>query len=175
MSAPRKHPEKTFDAWVDRLIDRIVIPPMFQSLIGHEHTDMASIGRRMALIGRGLAAGLPDRFVAQYPIANVGRFSVWLEAKRGTRLSERQRITHSQMLRAGQNVITVNNMAEVVAALRSCGFVLHPNADALAAEYEQRVIASETAPAKPRTPGRPRAKKATAGQVARARRSGFMV
>jgi hypothetical protein len=142
---------------------------MFQTLIGHEHTDMASISRRMALIGRGLVPGLPDMFCCQ-----VGR-SIWLEAKRGTRLSERQEVTHRQMRAAGQRVHTVSTMTAVVEALRSANFELHPNADALAAEYEQRVIASETAPAKPRTPGRPRAKRATPGQVARARRSGLLV
>lgn len=172
--AVRKHPERTFHSWVDRLIDRIVLPPMFTTLIGHEHTDMASIGRRMALIGRGLKTGLPDVFVAQHHAA-WKPVAIWLELKRGTKVSDRQELTHRQMRWAGQRVSVAETMQEVVAILRMVGFSLHENADRLAAEYERRVLASEAAPAIPRKPRKPKAPRATQAKVAAYRRAGVLV
>ena len=68
---------------------------------------------------------------------------------------------------AGQIVALCRTMADIVAALREAGFELHPNADALAAEYEMRVVAAEKAPSKPRS-GKPVQRKLTRAQFQRA-------
>jgi hypothetical protein len=179
---PRRHPEASLQSWVDRLIDRIVLPPMF--VTGIDHASQTSDNARARMAGRGIRFGVPDVYVSQLNISTRrsptahpdAKFrSCWLELKRGSGLSSSQVAVHAAMRQAGNLVHVCKTTADVVEALRSSGFTLHPNADALAAEYEQRVIASETAPAKPRAPGRPRAKKASPGQVARARRSGLLV
>lgn len=137
---PVQH-EHTFQAWADRFIDRAVLPPMFTTGIDHAHTDMAHIGRRAAMQGRGIKFGIPDLFVSQ------GGRSLWIELKRGAVVTQTQAAIHDAMRAAGQRVYVARTMHEVLAALRDAGLALHGNADALAAEYEARVTAKESAPA----------------------------
>lgn len=163
----RRSPEHTFQAWVDRFLDRVVLPPMFTTGIDHAATDMAHIGRRSALQGRGVRFGLPDVYVCQAP-----RTSVWLELKRGSVVSSTQAGVHVAMERAGQDVAVCHTMLQVLLALRAAGFDLHQNANALAAEYEARVEARECAPATPRKSGRPYAAKPSASRIAAAHKAG---
>ena len=153
--------EHSFQAWVDRFLDRAVLPPMFTSAIDVAARDMASIGRRSALQGRGLKFGLPDLVVAQSP----GTLA-WIELKRGTSVTAQQEATHNAMRAAGMRVSVCRSMADVLRALRHFGFELHENAGALAAEYELRVEARERAPRTPKAPAKPRARRATQGQIA---------
>src|ERR1700744_6071329 len=88
-SAPRKrrdNPEHRFQAWVDRLIDRVVLPPMF--VTGIDHASQTTDNARARMAGRGIKFGLPDVFVAQ--MDGQHRRSCWLELKRGSRLSPAQ-------------------------------------------------------------------------------------
>lgn len=161
--------EHALQAWVDRFIDRVVLPPMFTSAIDVAARDMASIGRRSALQGRGLKFGLPDVFVAQHRAWDL---TCWLELKRGAPVTAQQEATHNAMRAAGQRVSVCRSMADVLRALRHFGFELHENADALALEYEIRVDTGEHASRTPKAPAKPRARRATPGQIARAHAAG---
>ena len=151
----RRSPEHAFQAWVDRLIDRIVLPPMF--VTGLDHASQTTDNARARMAGRGIKFGIPDVFVAQ---SGGGGFhaSGWIELKRGSSLSGAQQSVHEALRRAGQCVATCDTMAGVVDALRAFGVVLHPNADELAREYELRVTTNEKAPATPRKPSKPRSR-----------------
>ncbi len=162
MKRPRKHNEHSFQAWADRLIDRIVLPPMF--VTGIDHASQMSDNARARMAARGIRFGLPDMFVCQ----RHHQHAIWIELKRGSGLSESQKAVHEAMFKAGQNVAVCRTMADIVAALAGVGFQLHPNAHALAAEYEARLEASERAPPKPRYPrARSSGKKVTASHIRR--------
>lgn len=161
--------EHTFQAWTDRFLDRVVLPPMFTSGIDVASRDMTSIGRITKLQGRGVKFGLPDVFLSQ--IDGRLRHACWVELKRGTKVTARQDGVHNAMRLAGQYVYVCSSMTDILRALRDCGFALHPNADALAVEYEMRVVAKETAPRTPRKPAS-RKSRATAGQIKRAHAAG---
>jgi len=154
---PRNNREHRFQAWCDRLIDRIVLPPMFVS--GIDHASQSTDNARARMASRGVRFGLPDVFVAQ-----IGHTCMWLELKRGSGLSSHQRGVHVAMERAGQYVAVCHNLREVVRVLRDHGFVLHANADAIADEFEQRCEANERAPKSARATSKPR-NRVTAAQV----------
>lgn len=160
----RDNREWRFQAFVDRLLDRIVLPPMFTS--GVDHAGQRSMVSRVRMAGRGIKA-LPDVYVAQFPGCTNG-LSAWLELKRGSRVSPAQEGVHTAMKRAGVHVSVCSTMAEVVASLRDAGFALHGNADNLAAEYEER---ASVAPAKKAS--KPRAAKPPASRIARAHKAGI--
>lgn len=166
----RATPEHSFQAWVDRLIDRIVLPPMF--VTGIDHASQMTDNARARMAGRGIKFGMPDVFVAQqrigYIVGTPHHLSAWLELKRGSGLSEHQKGVHRAMIAAGQRVFVCRSMSDVVAALKEVGFSLHLNADNLATEYEARVSGREKAP---RKPGKFRAPRPTVGQVQRAERA----
>ena len=153
----RRSPEHAFQAWVDRLIDRIVLPPMF--VTGIDHASQMTDNARARMAGRGIRFGLPDVFVCQSACDTDEIFmtpptsSLWIELKRGSKLSGAQEAVHKAMRAAGQNVCVCDSMAGVVAGLRNYGFDIHANADELAREYEMRVKANEKAPATPYKPG----------------------
>ena len=171
----RRSPEHSFQAWADRLLDRVVMPPMFTTAIDHAAADMAHIGRRAALQGRGVKFGLPDVFVCQAAQDGGSSAGLWIELKRGSRVSSAQEGVHTAMRRAGQSVAVCSSMAGIVAALRNYGFDVHGNADALAAEYEARVAAKERAPAVVRKPhtGKPRAARYTGRGITTAMQVGL--
>lgn len=167
-SAPmkrRRSPEHAFQAWVDRLIDRIVLPPMF--VTGLDHASQSTDNARARMAGRGIRFGIPDIFVCQtipataYGPIYVPVASLWIELKRGSRLSPAQEAVHKAMRAAGQNVCVCDSMAGVVAGLRNYGFDVHANADELAREYELRVTTNEKAPVMPRKPAKSRPRRFT--------------
>lgn len=169
MTAKRtpRQTEKSFQTWVDRLLGRVVMPAMFTTAIDVAANDMAHIGRRMSLQARGYVFGLPDVFVCQKDPLSESAVSLWIELKRGTETSDTQEAVHRAMRRAGQAVVVCSSMAGVVAGLRNSGFDVHANAEALAAEYEMRLQAAETAPAKPRAVGKPRKPQVSRAAAAR--------
>lgn len=137
---PRRNREWSFQAWADRLIDRIVLQPMFTS--GIDHAGQTTDNARARMAARGIKFGLPDIFVAQSP----GCVSAWIELKRGSGLSATQEGVHVAMRAAGQHVYVCNTLQQIVTSLRQAGFLLHSNADRLASEFEARLAAKETAP-----------------------------
>ena len=155
--------EHIFQSWTDRFLDRVVLPPMFTRGFDIAAIDMAKPERRAKLAARGIRGGMPDVFVAQLRTWDL---ACWLELKRGSRVTAQQEATHNAMRRAGQRVSVCSTVREVLIALRHFGFELHENADALALEYEIRVDTGEQAPRTPKPPAKPRARRATQGQIA---------
>jgi hypothetical protein len=162
--------EHSFQSWCDRFLDRVVLPPMFTSGIDMGGQDFRKIGQISALQGRGIKFGLPDVFLAQN---HTG--CCWLELKRGTKVTARQEAVHNAMRLAGQRVSVCSTMQEVLRALRHFGFDLHPNAGALADEYEMRVVAKEQAPRTPKAPAKARKPRITTVTIERWRRNGVLV
>lgn len=140
----RDNREHRFQSWVDRLLDRIVLPPMFTT--GIDHASQTTDNARARMGGRGIKFGVPDVFVCQ----GINGASVWLELKRGSSVSTAQQGVHLALRKAGQNVAVCDTMAAIVEALRGAGFFLHRQADELAREYEARCVAKERAPATPK-------------------------
>lgn len=155
--------EHIFQSWTDRFIDRVVLPPMWTTGFDIAAIDMAKPERRTKLAARGIKFGVPDVFVAQHRAWDL---TCWLELKRGAPVTARQETAHNAMRAAGQRVSVCRSMADVLRALRHFGFELHENADALALEYEIRVDTGEHAPRTPKSPAKPRARRATPGQIA---------
>lgn len=160
----RRSPEWAFQSWCDRFIDRVVLPPMF--VTGIDHASQSTDNARARMSARGVKFGLPDIYVAQ------SHRSAWLELKRGSSVSPSQIAVHNAMRKAGIYVTVCRTMQDVLLDLYGAGFNLHPNAKALADEYEMRVAASEKAPPKPRAVGVKAARKPrpTAGAIKRAHR-----
>lgn len=149
--AKQRAPEHSFQAWADRFIDRVVLPPMFTAGVDVAAIDMRKLGRIATMQARGIKMGLPDLFVCQ---AGSPAKIVWIELKRGSPVTLRQLGIHRAMWRAGQRVAVCRTMPDILQALRDAGFALHGNAANLAAEYEARVVASIAEPAPPHKPAR---------------------
>jgi hypothetical protein len=165
--------EHKFQSWVDRLIDRIVLPPMF--VTGIDHAGQTSDNARARMAARGIKFGLCDMFVAQHQPNQVfpNSRSAWLELKRDAPLSPAQIAVHKQMRAAGQFVAVCRTMQQVVAALQDAGINLtSPTVCThLAAEYEARSKAAENAPRKPAKPSsKPRGVKVSPSKIARVQR-----
>jgi hypothetical protein len=135
-------------------------------------TDMSKVERRASLAARGIKFGVPDVFIAQHRAWDI---ACWIELKRGTDVTARQEATQVEMKRAGQRVSVCSTMQEILRALRHFGFELHLNADALADEYEQRVVAKEAAPRTPKAPAKARKPRVTTATIERWRRNGALV
>jgi hypothetical protein len=169
-NAPARHKpvqrEHRFQAWVDRFLDRAVMPPMFTTGFDPAHIGARKIGRIQSLQARGVKFGVPDLFVAQRLGAHGTPRSAWLELKRGSGTSGRQESVHRELRAAAQDVAVCSTMQEVLLALRGFGFALHPNAAALADEYEMRAAAKEAAP-KRAGKSRPRTAKPSGSEIRR--------
>lgn len=161
-------PEHRLQAWTDRLIDRVVLPPMWTTGVDHAHqtTDNARARAR----ARGVKSGIPDVYVCQ----GEPRQSVWIELKRGRNsTSGAQNDVHAALGACGVPVFVAYDLREVLSALRAAGFRLHPNAFNIGEELMARLDASDRE-AKAKAPGpksyvaqKPRAKKPSAAAVRR--------
>lgn len=144
-------PEARLQAWGDRFIDRVVLPPMFTTAIEHGSQETAGNVRRSAqFMARGGKFGLPDTIVMQG--AAPGTKNTWehcraicfIEYKRGSgKLSTRQEGIHEALRRVGVLVHVARSIDDVFDALRGSSFDLHPNAKNIAIEYEERLMASD--------------------------------
>lgn len=160
-------PEHRFQSWTDRLLDRVVLPPMWTTAIDHAHqtTDNARARAR----GRGIKSGIPDVYVCQGDPTR----SAWIELKRGKNgTSAAQDDVHAALSACGIPVFVAYDLAEVLTALRVAGFRLHPNAENICTELTARLDASDRgAKAAGRTksyvPAKPRTKKPTTAALAR--------
>lgn len=172
---PRKHVprEAAFQRVVNDFLGRVLVPPFFKTGIQHENelTDNARARARK----RGVLSGVPDVYVAQH-----GGRSAWLELKWGKNpASDNQEAVHAALHKCGIAAEVCRSIHDVLKMLRIELFDLHPNAANLATEYQARAeaaVAKEEAKAtRTRTTsrvGKPRAKKATAGQIKAAHRAG---
>lgn len=128
--------EQAFQGVVDRFLDRVVTPPFWTTGINHENelTDNARSRAR----GRGVKGGVPDVYVCQ-----AGGRSAWIELKWGNnKPSDAQKAVHDELERCGIPRGYAWSILYVLRILREADFVLHGNADNLAAEYQARAEAA---------------------------------
>jgi hypothetical protein len=127
--------EHVFQAWVDRFLDAVVLPPMWTTGINHENelTDNARARAR----ARGVKPGVFDIYVCQEPSR-----SLWIECKWGRNEPSGHQISvASSLLACGIPRAVCWSMDNVLRALRIAGFKLHGNADNKAVEYQARAEA----------------------------------
>ena len=87
--------EHRLQAMVDRLIDRIVMQPMF--VTGIDHASQTTENARARARGRGIKPGVADVFVCQGEPPKV----LWMELKRGTQPTEAQLVFQRSMRACG--------------------------------------------------------------------------
>jgi len=140
-------PEARLQAWGDRYIDRVVLPPMFTTALEHGSQEAAGNVRRAAqMMARGAKFGLPDCLVIQGYThhRDCCRAICFIEYKRGRgKLSTRQEGVREALQRVGVLVHVARSIDDVFEALRGSSFDLHPNAKNIAVEYEERLMASD--------------------------------
>ncbi len=165
--APRVHVarEAVFQRVAIAFINKVVLPPMFVTAIAHENelTDNA----RARAKARGVQAGIPDLLLFQAP-----RLICMIELKWGSnKPSDAQVHVSDELWKCGIPRGFAWSMADVLRTLRDAGMTLHGNADNLCVEYQYRAEAAiakaETNKGKVRGSARPRARKASPGQMAR--------
>lgn len=172
----RDNREHRLQSFADRFIDRVVLPPMFTSAI--DAASMTTDNARARAAGRGVKFGLPDTFVAQGDGLGLTQI-IFIEYKRGSALTERQKSVHAAMQAAGISVFTATSIYDVHQALWCAGFRLHGNSGNICDEIEERLAAADRK-ATGRTRSTPRLgpsrkAKPTARQVARVRAAGALV
>lgn len=130
-------PEHRLQAWGDRFIDRVVLPPMFTTAIDHEARDVRYAA---GLKARGLKFGMPDALVMQL---RLHRIICWIEYKRGANKPDARQVgIHKDLQSVGTPVYVAYNISDVLSALSLARFDLHANAENICHEYEERLAAS---------------------------------
>lgn len=134
--------EHRLQAFVDRFLDRVVMPPFFTS--GVDAASKTSDNARARAAARGIKFGLPDVYLLQ----GDPTLSMWIELKVGANsASDRQRAVGEQIMRCGVRVSVCRTIEEVHMAIHSAGFRLHGNAWNIAAEMTARWQIAEAAAA----------------------------
>ncbi len=164
---PRVHVarEAVFQRVVCAFLNKVLMQPAWFTAICHENelTDNA----RARAKARGVKAGVFDLLVFQAP-----RLACAIELKWGSNTpSDAQKHTADELWKCGIPRGFAWSMADVLRTLRDAGMTLHGNADNLCVEYQYRAEAAiakaETNKGKARGSVRPRARKASPGQMAR--------
>lgn len=150
--------EHRFQGWVDRFLDRVILPPCFITAI--DLAGQETMNQRARMQGRGTKFGLPDHYVLQ-----DGR-SVWIELKAGSNIpTERQKGVMASIRGAGGAADWTATLDGVLAIVRRAGLRIHGNADNICREITERWQADERARAsgdKPVRASKPRQAKPTA-------------
>lgn len=170
--ARQKKPEWTRQAWLHRFLDRVVFHPREIRGIDQSGAHQKNMATRQMAIGRGCKPGTSDHFVWQGEPSVMCCIEVKHEG--GERVS--QAAFRTSLARCGFLVVPeCRTTAEALAGLREAGMRLHPNAEALAVEYQARMDAAlaqfgKSAPKKKRAVSRPRERvHRAAGRISRAR------
>lgn len=139
--APRKRPdqrEHRFQAFVDRYIDRVVLPPMFTT--GVDQAGENTQNQRARAAGRGIKFGIPDVYILQ-----DGK-SCWIELKIDrNNTTTRQLAVMAALRAAGAGALTAWSIYDVWGILRAAGFRLHGNAENICIELTARWQAADEA------------------------------
>lgn len=139
--APRKRPdqrEHRLQAFADRLIDRVVLPPMFTTAVDQAGEETQN--QRARAMGRGVKYGVPDIYTAQ-----DGK-SCWIELKVGTnKPTPRQWGVIEALNAAGVFTRHATSLREVLSILQHAGFRLHGNAENICTELTARWHAADEA------------------------------
>lgn len=134
------HREWRLQTYVDRFIDRVVLAPMFTT--GIDHASNTTDNARARARARGLKPGVPDVWVSQGSPTRC----MFIELKRGSKLSDAQHAVHKSLIECGVAVETCQSVYGVALALTANGFRLHGNAQNIAREFDARLDAAEAAP-----------------------------
>lgn len=139
--APRKRPdqrEHRLQAFADRLIDRVVLPPMFTTAV--DPAGQETQNQRARAAARGLKFGICDTYVAQ-----DGR-SCWIEYKVGKNQPTDRQWAVMRAIRAAGIMAGVSwTLWDLLSLLRAADFRLHGNADNICAEMTARWQAADEA------------------------------
>lgn len=139
MTLQRK-PEWSFQKHVYDFLERAVLEPREIRSIDKAGAQR-SVGAWSAAVARGVKDGTGDILAVQGPLHRV---VAWLECKSGNGKARAAQVaTAKSYLRCGIPTIECRTIHDVLAGMRDAGFQLHGNADNLAAEYQERVAASE--------------------------------
>ena len=179
VGAVQRKPEWSFQAWLHRFLERVVLPPCEIRGFDKASIAYAQIGPRMMALGRGLKDGSPDHEAVQGNPLVLVKF----ECKHGDGVPTPAQIaTAIAYERCGVTVARrCRTIADALCALRTAGVRLHPNADNLAVEYQARVDAalrelaarkSGAAPKKKRASGKPRAARVKPSRIRAAHLAG---
>ena len=167
----RNNREHRLQAFADRFIDRVVLPPMFTS--GIDHASQSTDNARARARGRGIKFGLADCFVVQMQIYGNGSKVMFIEYKRGSKPSGNQEAVAKALAACNIPTAFCTTIRDVWLALLDHGFQLHGNALNISREIEERLDAADRAAEvkKPARSGPPRvrtsARKAQAWGVQR--------
>lgn len=131
--------EHRLQAFSDRFIDRVMLPPFWTT--GIDHASNTTDNARARARGRGVKPGIPDVYVIQ---GNPAR-CVWIELKRGSKLSESQIVVHHAMAQCEVLAFVAHNIHDVLSALQLGGFRLHGNAKNISMELEEKLDAADRA------------------------------
>lgn len=134
----QRKPEWSFQSWMDRLLDKIVLYP--REIRGFDKAGAQRwVGAWSMAVARGVKDGTGDHLVVQGDPVRL----LWIECKGETCATPAQVGTADAYERCG--VMTVREcrtMAQVVAGLRVAGVRLHGNTDNLVVEYQERADAA---------------------------------
>ena len=130
-------PEHRLQGWVDRFLDRVVLPPCFITAV--DQAGEETMNQRARAQGRGLKFGIPDHWVYQAdPLVVV---AIELKAGHGI-VSSRQEDRIRALRKAGVHADAAWSIRDVLEIVRRAGIRLHGNADNIAHEITERWLAS---------------------------------
>ena len=114
----RNNREHRLQAFADRFIDRVVLPPMFTS--GIDHASQSTDNARARARGRGIKFGLADCFVVQASV--IGSKVLFIEYKRGSKPSGNQEAVAQALAACNIPTAFCTTIKEVGLALLDHGF-----------------------------------------------------
>lgn len=138
--ATQRKPEWSFQAWLHRFLECVVLSPCEVRGFDKASAAFARIETRMMAMGRGVKDGSPDHEVVQgFPLVVVK-----FECKAGTGQPTPAQIgTANAYERCGVTVAReCRSIHQALDALRRGGVRLHGNADNLAVHYQAEVEAA---------------------------------
>ena len=160
----RNNREHRFQAFADRFLDRVVLPPFW--VTGIDHASNVSDNARARARARGLKPGVPDIYLAQGEPTRT----LWLELKRGTSPSDAQLSVHRSLADCGVPCYVASSIKGVLVALYGAGIRLHGNAANIATEIEAKLTAADEAVPRVARSSRPRVPKPSRAAVTRGNR-----
>lgn len=172
--ATQRKPEWSFQAWLHRYLEAVVLEPKDIRGFDISSAAMASAPTRFAAMARGCKPGTPDHWVFQ-----GDRVVVAMECKAGRGVAtDAQKATANALERCGITVVReCRTISDALDGLRRAGARVQENAELLAVVYQEHVDAALreiiASGGRKRAPGRARTTKAPASRIAQAHRAGL--
>ena len=164
--APPDQKEHRLQGWCDRMIDRVLLPPVY--VTGVDMAGEETQNSRARAQGRGIKFGTPDHHISQGAPLVVA----WIELKIGdAKPTDRQWARICAIRRTGAYADYTSSVMGVLEHMRRAGFRLVANADQIAAvvtaewQADERKRALSKAP-RSRSRGKPRASRPSSKAIA---------